>query len=129
MPRCRVYRPEYVAVLDVTLSGSAVRSGLKEGGSLLINAPDSQCLAGLLEELHPAGAIKLYTVNATAIAVKHHLTIGGFPMVNTVIIGALARICGLAGLSSVEEAVAGRVSSRREDNLRAAAAGFAACGR
>ncbi len=126
MPRCRVYRPDYVAVLDVTLGGSAVRSGLKEGGALLINAPDSQNAASLMEELNPDGAIKLYTVNATAIAVKHNLTIGGFPMVNTVIIGALARICGLAGLASIEEAVARRVSSRREDNLKAAAEGFAA---
>ncbi len=126
MPRCRIYRPDYVAVLDVTLSSSAVRSGLKEGGVLLINAPDSRSIAGLVEELNPAGAVKLYTVSATAIAVKHNLTIGGFPMVNTVIIGALARISGLAGLRSVEEAVAGRVSSRREGNLRAAAEGFAA---
>jgi 2-oxoacid:acceptor oxidoreductase gamma subunit (pyruvate/2-ketoisovalerate family) len=125
MPRCRVYNPDYVAALDPTISGNAIRAGLQTGGALLVNFPEDQpvILSGG-EKLATDGTFRVFTVNATAIAVQYNLTIGGFPMVNTVMIGALARICGLAGLETVLAVVEKRVSSRREDNLEAAAAGY-----
>lgn len=125
MPRCRIYRPDYVAALDPTIGGDAIRAGLKEGGILLINSfkgdpdkPDGE------DRLKPDGGFRLYTVNATSIAMEHNLTIGGFPMVNTVMVGALARISRMAGLESILKAVEKRVSSRIEDNLKAAEAGY-----
>ncbi len=121
MPRCRVYQPDCVAALDPTISGSAIRSGLKEGGILLINSPDELTLTG---GEAPDAALRLFVVDATAIAWRHNLTIGGFPMVNTVMIGALASICGLAGLENILAAVEKRVSSRIDDNLKAAADGY-----
>lgn len=125
MPRCRVYNPDYVAALDPTISGDVIRSGLQKGGVLLINSPDDQpvTLSGG-EILAPDGYFGLFTVNATAIAMRHNLTIGGFPMVNTVMIGALARICGLADLDNILAVVEKRVSARQEDNLKAAAEGY-----
>lgn len=125
MPRCRVYNPDYVAALDPTISGEAIRAGLQKGGVLLINSPDDQpVIFSGGERLTLDGLFSVFTVNATAIAMRHNLTIGGFPMVNTVMIGALARICGLADLDNILAVVEKRVSSRPEDNLKAAAAGY-----
>jgi 2-oxoacid:acceptor oxidoreductase gamma subunit (pyruvate/2-ketoisovalerate family) len=125
MPRCRVYNPNYVAALDPTISGDTIRAGLHKGGVLLINSPEDQpvTLSGG-EMLAPDRSFSVFTVNATAIAMRHNLTIGGFPMVNTVMIGALARVCGLAELETILTVVEKRVSARREDNLEAATAGY-----
>ncbi|MEW5783827.1 MAG: 2-oxoacid:acceptor oxidoreductase family protein [Bacillota bacterium] len=123
MPRCRVYRPDYVAVLDSSMNSTAVLAGLDQKSRLLINADRDEKAArfgeGTANERYPA-----YLVDATGLAMQYHLTIGSFPMVNTVMVGALARISNLATLESVCAVVEKRISTRLEDNLKAAAVGF-----
>lgn len=124
MPRCRIYRPDYVMVIDPTMTGAAIPAGLKEGGTLLVNDRNSKEQTPFLCSLPPGGAYRLYRVDASAIAWKHRLTIGSFPAVNAIMVGALAQISGLASLESVQAAVAKKVALRLEDNLSAAAEGY-----
>ena len=124
MPRCRVYRPDYVMVIDPTMTGTAIPAGLKEGGVLLVNDRKDEAETPFLRGLPPGGSYRLYRVDASAIAWKYHLTIGSFPAVNAIMVGALARISGLASLDSVQAAVEKRIAARLEENLQAAAAGY-----
>ncbi len=125
MPRCRVYRPDYVMVIDPTMTGTAIPAGLKEGGALLVNDRKSEDgETPFLRSLPPGGSYRLFRVDASAIAWSRHLTIGSFPAVNAIMVGALARISGLASLESVQAAVKKRIAARLEDNLPAAAEGY-----
>jgi 2-oxoacid:acceptor oxidoreductase gamma subunit (pyruvate/2-ketoisovalerate family) len=122
MPRCRIYEPDCVAALDVTISGDTVLAGLKTAGLLLVNAPDREL--SYLNDFDSATAFRIFRVDASAIADQHNLTIGAFPVVNTVMVGALARITGLASLDSVLAAVEKRISTRRDQNSKAVAEGY-----
>lgn len=121
MPRCRVYRPDYVAVLDKTLNEKAVLDGLKDDGQLLLNGGEE---SSLQLDIPTGSCIQIHLVDAEAIARSHNLIIGTVPAVNMVMVGALARISGLASLESVLAAVEKRVLARQDDNLKAAADGY-----
>jgi 2-oxoacid:acceptor oxidoreductase gamma subunit (pyruvate/2-ketoisovalerate family) len=122
MPRCRIYEPDCVAALDATISRDTVMAGLKAGGTLLLNAPGDDFT--FFSALPPGHSYRTYRVEASSIAARHNLAIGGFPVSNTVMVGALARITGLASLDSVLAAVEKRIAARRDDNMKAAAEGY-----
>ncbi len=118
MPRSRIYEPGFVAIFDPTLSGETMFSGLKEGGFLLVNTA-----ADNLEQL-PTEALKeeryrVYTVDATEIARKHGLTVAGFPVVNTVMLGAMASVSGLASIDNLVISIKKRISASIEANVSA----------
>lgn len=121
MPRCRVYQPDYVAVLDKTLDEKIVLNGLKSESRLLLNEAEESALSDAVSLGHCS---LIYMVDAEAIARSHNLIIGTVPAVNMVMVGALARISGLASLESVLAAVEKRVQARQDDNLKAAADGY-----
>lgn len=123
MPRSRIYNPDYVAVFDSTMTGAALVSGLKMEGTLLINgrADQENSLTG---EIPPEMNIRVFAVDATEIAWKHKLAIGSFPMVNTVMLGAMARNSGLASLDSLIASIRKRVSARLEENIKAVEEGY-----
>lgn len=123
MPRSRIYQPDYVVVFDSTLSGSTLIAGLPEEGTLLINSGEDWN-KNLPREILPEKLFKINTVDAIEIAWKHKLTIGSFPMVNTVMLGALARICGLASLDNLITAIKKKVTVRIDANISAATEGY-----
>lgn len=118
MPRNRIYQPDCVVVLDPTLSGIALKAGLKAGGIFLVNAAE-EGQKDLPEEAITANRFRLFTVDATEIARKHGLTVGGFPLVNTVMLGAMARVSGFASLDNLVESVKKRITTSIEANVRA----------
>ncbi len=122
MPRSRIYQPDYVVVFDPTLSGSTILAGLKEKGVLLINSGEQE-MEKLLQELDPEKRCKVYVVDATGIARKHGLTVGGFPVVNTVMLGAIARISGLASLENLTGSIKKRITVSIEANINAVTEG------
>jgi len=84
-----IYEPDHVIVLDPTLVGPAILSGLKPGGWILLNtdkAPEA------FAEAYPRNRVA--TVDATAIARRHGLGTRSVPIVNTALAGALARLLG-----------------------------------
>ncbi len=123
MPRSRIYQPDYVVICDPTLTGVDLAAGLKDEGTLLINAREPlEERFSWLDQLNPG--VKIYALDATDIAWKHDLAIGSFPMVNTVMLGAMARLSGLADRKYLEESIRKRVSSKIEANLAASGEGY-----
>lgn len=123
MPRSRIYEPDYVVVFDPTLIDSAAAGGLKKGGTILVNAAEEQ-VGGVAEIIAAGTEISLYSVDATKIAWNNKLAIGSFPMVNTVMLGAMGNISGLASLEDLSASIKKRVGSKVEANIKAAAEGF-----
>ncbi|MCP4204459.1 MAG: FAD-dependent oxidoreductase [bacterium] len=84
-----IYEPDHVVVLDQTLVGPAIASGLKPGGWILINSSEPPA--------HFAADFDAYcvaTVDATRIARDNKLGTRSVPIVNTALAGAAGRILG-----------------------------------
>lgn len=114
--RSRIVQPDHIVVLDPTLIASTdVTEGLKPGGAILINTAKNP---GDFPEL--AERYKVYTVNANEIAIRHGLGSRAAPIVNTAILGAVARIFDFAGLQSILDSIAESISSKPEANVAAA---------
>ncbi len=98
--RCNVYNPDHIVVLDPTLIGAInLTSGLKKGGSILINTDKSP------DQFSEFKEFKVATVDANRIAIKHNLGSRTQPIVNTSILGAFAKLSNLVQLDSVVEAI------------------------
>ena len=119
--RTSIERPDVVVVLDPGLFRTTpVTDGLSAGGLLLVNsrlAPD---------ELPAPAGVRRATVDADRIAVAHHLGTAAMPIVNTVMLGALARATASVRLPSLLAAVERYVPLLRAENRAAAEEGFAA---
>ncbi len=112
--RSQIYKPDHVMVLDPSLMQVVdVTAGLKEGGWVLINSEQPPAAFHLPPQFHVA------TVDANAIAINYHLGPRTAPIVNTAILGAFARITGIAKLQTLEQAVREAVPIKPEDNVAA----------
>lgn len=82
-----IYEPDHVVVLDATLVGPTVATGLVPGGWILLNtdAPPAS-----LASSFPTARIA--TVDGTALALRHKLGTRSVPIVNTALAGAVARL-------------------------------------
>ena len=109
-----VYQPDCVIVLDISLVKTVnVIAGLKKDGLLILNTDQppenyrylcSNCIA---------------TVDATSIAISKKLGSEKAPIVNTTILGAVAKATGAVKLASVLEAISQKIDKKADDNLRA----------
>ena len=109
--RCGITNPDILVVLDPTLLKDVdVTQGLKENGIVIVNAKDRVDV--------PKG--KLFTVDASSIAVELGLGTPTYPIVNTAMVGAFAAATGLISLERVEEAIREYVESKVEENVEAA---------
>ncbi len=84
-----IYEPDHVIVLDPTLVGATIMAGLKAGGWILINSPQSP---GEFATQFPRN--RLATVDATTIARDNNLGTRSVPIVNTALAGAVCRMLG-----------------------------------
>lgn len=81
----QIYRPDIVVVLDDSILDLVnVTDGLKPGGLLVVNTNHNTKL--------PKGDFRVATVNVTDIAINLGLILSGNPILNTPILGALARL-------------------------------------
>ena len=100
--RNKVYDPHHLLVLDPTLLSDEIVTGLRDGGVLLLNAPEPlSAFTGRFERF------KLALVDATAIARRHKIGTRSVVIVNTTIAGAFVHALGLS-LSALEESYAHR---------------------
>ena len=117
--RTSITTPDLVVVLDAGLMRTInVTAGRKPNGLLLVNtekAPDR------VET--PFGG-RVATVDATAIALDRGLGTKAMPIVNTAVLGALARVSGVVALDSVLKAVVKFVPAKQEANRAAAEAAY-----
>ncbi|MDD8019934.1 MAG: 2-oxoacid:acceptor oxidoreductase family protein [Acidobacteriota bacterium] len=113
--KSRIYNPDHVVVVDPTLVEAIdITDGLKDGGYIIINSPKKP------EEFKFPDKFKVFTVDATDIAVRHKLGTLASPIVNTAIVGAVVKILKLAKLESLVEAIKEGVPLKPEENRQAA---------
>jgi 2-oxoacid:acceptor oxidoreductase gamma subunit (pyruvate/2-ketoisovalerate family) len=82
-----IYEPDHVVVLDPTLIGPTIVTGLKRGGWILVNTQLAP-----VELASRFAPFRVATVDATAIARANGLGTTTVPIVNTPLAGALARM-------------------------------------
>lgn len=106
----QIYHPDIVVVLDDSIMDLVdVTEGLKPGGLLVVNTSHHRKC--------PQGNFKVAKVNVTDIALSTGLMLSGNPILNTPILGALAKL-GIVKLDSVEAAIKEMFSD--DKNVRAA---------
>ncbi len=112
MTRSMVRNPDVVVVLDPSIMSYVnVFDGLKDRGIVVINSPTRPNISR---------EVKLYTVNATRIALDLGLVLAGWPLVNIAMVGALSRVLGIR-LDSVLESIRNMLSGRMAElNVTAA---------
>lgn len=116
--RCEITKPDGLIVLDPTLIAAVdVAAGLKDGGSILVNAEGGpEQFPKLLERF------RVGTVDASAVAREFSLGSKNQPIVNTAILGAFAAFSGIVALDSVCRAIESDVPFKTADNVAAARA-------
>lgn len=113
--RNQVYTPDHLVILDPSLiQFYDVLQGLKDGGIILVNTDKDIAEFNFPDRFRPV------VVNAARIAMNHKLGSITQPIVNTAIIGALAKATGLAKIESVVEAIKEEVPAKQEANALAA---------
>lgn len=117
--RTSITHPDIVVVLDPGLLRSTpVADGLRPGGLALVNSRHHPS-----EIDAPAGARRA-TVDASRIALAHDLGSVTMPVVNTVMLGALARASGIVSLEALTAAIEKYSPARPDQNREAAVEGF-----
>ena len=85
--RSEIYTPDIVIVLDESIMEIVdVLKGLKKDGKILINT------TGKPDEFDFSKNYDVAIVDATGIALKNDILVGGIPVVNTPILGAIPKI-------------------------------------
>ena len=109
--RCGIVNPDMLVVLDPTLLKDVdVLHGLKEDGVVIVNSATRVDIS----------KGRLYTVDASSIAMDLGLGTAAYPIVNTAMVGAFAGATGLVSIESVKEAIKDYVDGRVEENIIAA---------
>jgi len=117
--RTNVYRPDHLVVLDETLlPGVDVTQGLKPGGWILVNSTSEPT------PLARFTGYRLAWVDATGIALENRLGTRTHPIVNTAMMGALARVLGMPPMDVVASAVHREFAESGERNVAAAREAF-----
>lgn len=114
--RTEIYEPDHIVILDPLLVQQVpVTKGLKPGGIVLLNSPQAP---DAYRELFQG--FRVATVAAGQIAFRHRLGTAQSPIVNTSILGAVARALGIVTLEGLVKAIMEEVPSRGEANADAA---------
>ena len=108
----QITKPDMVVVLDATVMDVVdVLHGLKSGGRVLVNSQQKKEFAGFASS----------NVDLTGIALKENLVVSGSPILNTPVIGALAKM-GIISAGSARTAIKEMFSDER--NVKAAEAAY-----
>jgi len=111
----QVEKPDAVVVLDQSLlKYQEVISGLVSGGWLVVNSWLHP------KELNIKGDFNVATADATRVCRELGLMVGGLPMVNTAMLGALACATQIVDLTNIKKVIRERFSNSTVDiNLTA----------
>jgi 2-oxoacid:acceptor oxidoreductase gamma subunit (pyruvate/2-ketoisovalerate family) len=112
--RSEIKDPDIVVILDTGIMDVIdVTYGLKKKGIILLNTPR-----------HPTDfsfPFRVATIDATSISLDNNILVGGIPVVNTPMVGALVALLDNVKLDSLEQAIHERFKTQQaENNVRAA---------
>ena len=112
--RTSITTPDIVVVLDAGLMRTVdVLAGLKPDGLLVVNSEKAP------DRIGTSFKGRIATIDATAIALAHGLGSKATPIVNTAVLGGLARASGIVSLDSVRRAVERFVPAKQQANVMA----------
>ncbi len=113
--RSEVYTPDIVIVLDESIMEIVdVFKGLKKGGKILINTTKNP------NDFDFSKKYNIATVDATGVAIKHDILVGGIPVVNMPILGAVPKILDRVTLKSIQAEVKNKWTGELADkNVKA----------
>jgi 2-oxoacid:acceptor oxidoreductase gamma subunit (pyruvate/2-ketoisovalerate family) len=114
--RTEIYEPDHIVILDPLLVDQVpLADGLKKEGIVIINSNKKPGeFSDKFKGFHVA------TVPAGKIAIKYHLGSPQSPIVNTAILGAVAKVLGIVTIESLIEGIKTDVPAHTENNAAAA---------
>ena len=116
--KTQIYEPDAIVVLDPTLLEVVnVGEGLKKDGIVVLNTTKPASVFDF-------GNAKVFTVDATKIAVDNRLGTTTNPIVNTAILGAYSKAVGNVSMSSITKAIAENAPVKIKENQKAAQDAF-----
>lgn len=102
----QIKQPDLILVLDASIMDSVdVLQGIKADGTVLLNSSKPYDMEG-----H-----KTYEVDLTGIALRENLVVAGSPILNTPVLGALAKM-GIISIESAKKAIGEMFSDARNTN-------------
>ena len=108
----QIRQPDMVVVLDESVMDVVdVLHGLRKGGRIFLNSPVNKEFAGF----------ECKNVDLTGIALRENLVVAGSPILNTPVLGALAKM-GVITADSAKKAIREMFSD--EHNVKAAEAAY-----
>ncbi|MBC7128360.1 MAG: 2-oxoacid:acceptor oxidoreductase family protein [Thermoplasmatales archaeon] len=112
--RSEIKEPDIVVVLDIGIIDAIdVTAGLKKEGIILLNSNR--------EPSNFSFPFKVATVDATSIAIENKILVGGIPVVNTPIVGALIKLIDGVKIEALYEAIKERFPEKiSQGNINAA---------
>ncbi len=114
---CYIYEPDVLVVLDPTLIGAVpLTDGLKPKGTIIINTMHPSGTFSFPDVVNPS----IFTIDCSSIALKYNLGTPASPVINTAILGAVAKATQLVSIESVIEAIKEKIPSYKEKNAQAA---------
>lgn len=99
----QIYKPDIVVVLDPSLFikySPIVLDGLKDDGILILNSTRSP---QEIQKTLKSNGLKICTVDATGISIELNLEVAGQSVVNSPMLGAIAKGTGLVKLESLRQ--------------------------
>jgi pyruvate ferredoxin oxidoreductase gamma subunit len=100
----QIRQPDLVFVMDVGVMDVVdVLHGLKEGGTVVMNSAHRHDFAGF----------RSYNVDLTGIALREDLVVAGGPILDTAVVGALAKL-GVITIESARKAIAEMFTDERD---------------
>jgi len=107
--RSEVYNPDIVIVLDESIMEIVdVLKGVKPSGKILINTRKKP------QDFEFSKQYNVATVDATGIALKYDILVGGIPVVNTPILGSVPKILNRVTLKSIQQAINSKWTKKKE---------------
>jgi 2-oxoacid:acceptor oxidoreductase gamma subunit (pyruvate/2-ketoisovalerate family) len=107
--RSEIYNPDIIIVLDESIMEIVdVLKGVKDDGKILINTRKKPDDFEFSKRYHVA------TVDATAIALKYEILVGGIPVVNTPILGSVPRVLNRVTLQSIQQVIREKWTGKKE---------------
>ncbi len=107
--RSEIYNPDIVIVLDESIMELVdVIKGLKDNGKIIINTRKKPTDFEFFHQYNVA------TVDATGIALKYDILVGGIPVVNTPILGSVPKILDRVTLQSIQQVILRKWTGKKE---------------
>jgi len=113
--RSEINSPDVVIVQDESIMDLVdVLKGLKKDGKILINTTKKP------DDFSFSKKYNVATVDATGVALKHDIVVGGIPVVNTTILGAIPKIIDRVTLKSIQKTIREKwMGDQGEQNVKA----------